>query len=474
VSDALDLLHALVLEDGRRWGEAAVPEQVADAEAILDPESPTPFHYLTRSRGYSKTCDLGGVAIAAMLAQLPPVSRSYAVAADADQGRLLLDAVRGFATRTEELRGALDVQAARVVATRTGSTLEAVPADAASAWGLRPHLVVVDELSGWPSTSGPRRLWEAVTSAVAKVPGSRLAVITTAGDPAHWSRRVLDHALGDPLWRVHEVAGPAPWLDPERVEEQRRRLPEAIYRRLFLNEWVAADDRLAAPDDLRACVTLTGPLPPEPGRTYAVGLDVGLKRDRTVATVVHGERIVGAEGDTVGVRVVLDRIHTWQGSRLRPVRLAEVEEWLAQAARDYNRATIRFDPYQAAGTVQRLRDRGVRCEEFTFSPSSVARLAVTLLTLIRDRALALPDDEELLDELATVRIRETSPGVLRMDHDSDRHDDRAVALALAASYVVERFRTPMKASVHVYRPRAPQVSPALRAVRAPQTITRRH
>jgi hypothetical protein len=76
-------------------------------------------------------------------------------------------AVEGFVSRTEELRGALDVQAARVVATRTGSTLEAVPADAASAWGLLPALVVVDELAGWASTQNPRRLWEAVTSAVA-------------------------------------------------------------------------------------------------------------------------------------------------------------------------------------------------------------------------------------------------------------------------------------------------------------------
>jgi hypothetical protein len=264
--------------------------------------------------------------------------------------------------------------------------------------------------------------------------------------------------------------GPAPWLDLARVEEQRRRLPESAYRRLFLNEWVAADDRLAAPDDLAACVTLEGPLPPEPGKAYALGLDVGLKRDRTVAVVVHGERVVGTSGDTVGVRVVLDRLQTWQGSKHRPVRLAEVEEWLAQASTDYGRAPIRFDPYQAAGTVQRLRDRGIPCEEFTFSPTSVARLAVTLLTLIRDRALALPDDEALLDELAHVRIRETSPGVLRLDHDADRHDDRAVALALAASYAVERFRTPAKATFHL-PPRRP-IRRDLRPLRDPLALRR--
>jgi phage FluMu gp28-like protein len=80
----------------------------------------------------------------------------------------------------------------------------------------------------------------------------------------------------------------------------------------------------------------------------------------------------------------------------------------------------------------------VRVEEFAFHPRSVGRLASTLLMLVREHALDLPDDTELLDELVNLRLRETSPGVLRLDHDPDRHDDRAVALALAASALVER------------------------------------
>lgn len=57
---------------------------------------------------------------------------------------------------------------------------------------------------------------------------------------------------------------------------------------------------------------------------------------------------------------------------------------------------------------------------------------MNLHQLLRERRLALPDDPDLLEELANVRLRETSPGVLRLDHDPDKHDDHAVALALAA------------------------------------------
>ena len=237
----------------------------------------------------------------------------YGLAADRDQGRLLLDSIAGYTERTPELSGAIDVGAYRVTANRSGSTLDVLAADAPGAWGLRPAFVVVDEIAQWGSTGAPRRLWEAVSSAAAKTNG-RLVVLTTAGDPAHWSKAVLDHAHEDPLWRVHELRGPAPWLDPERLAEQRRRLPDSSYRRLFLNEWTAPEDRLTAADDLDACMVLDGPLPPEAGERYVIGLDVGVTNDRTAAVVAHAEK-TQREGQIAGVRVVVDRVQVWAGTR---------------------------------------------------------------------------------------------------------------------------------------------------------------
>ncbi len=430
---ALDLLAGLTLESGARWGDAAEPWQWEDARALLDPASSTPYSFMSRGRGGSKTTDLAGVVVAAMLAQAPAAARLYGLAADRDQGRLLIDAISGFRARTPELAGALEVGAYRVTAARSGATLDVIAADAPSAWGLLPWFVIVDELAQWAATPGPRLLWEAVTSAVAKLDDARLAVLTSAGDPAHWSRKVLEHALADPLWRVHEVPGPVPWLDEERLAEQRRRLPESSYRRLFLNEWTASEDRLVAPDDLAAAAVLDGPLAPEPTRRYVIGLDIGLTNDATVAAVVHGETMLDpdAKGE-VGTRIVLDRLEVWQGTRAQPVDLSDVEAWIDLSARSYNHASVVFDPWQAVHLTQRLRSRGVRIVEFTFSAQSVGRLASTLHQLLRSRTISLPDDPELLDELANVRLVERTPGVHRIEHDADKHDDRAIALALAA------------------------------------------
>lgn len=428
---ALELLAALVLEDGRRWGEAAEPWQWADARAILEPQEDRRYHFLTRPRGASKTGDLGGVGIAALLEQLPPTSRSYALAADRDQGGLLIDSITSFVSRTDGIGGALTVDNWKVTAAGTGATLEVLPADEASAWGLRPHLAIVDELAQWKTTTGPRRLWSAIFSALPKVAGSRLVVLTSAGDPAHWSYGVLERAKARPQrWRVSEIPGPCPWIDGKDLAEQEAELAEWEFARLHLNRWMESEDRLTSADDLRACVRLDGPREPHPARTYVIGLDLGLKNDRTVVGVCS------LDPDEPDV-VALDRMGVWQGSRAAPVELGEVEAWLLQAWGDYGHPPVVADPYQAAQLLQRLTARGVSAEAYNFTQQSVSRLALRLHQLIADHALALPDDDELLDELANVRLQERSPGVYRLDHDPDKHDDRAIALALAAHGLVD-------------------------------------
>jgi hypothetical protein len=127
----------------------------------------------------------------------------------------------------------------------------------------------------------------------------------------------------------------------------------------------------------------------------------------------------------------------FEGTRADEVRLRDVEQAIVQAWSEYGCPRIRLDIWQAVGLKQRLEARGVRIEEFTFSPQNNARLAGTLDMLFRDRLLAIPPDEELLSELARIRLSETAFGTLRIDHSSGEHDDRAIALSLAATALVE-------------------------------------
>jgi len=440
-ADPRALLRALVLDDDRRWGDVAVDWQMTDADAVLDLAGER-AHFQTRPRGGSKTTDLAAVAVVALIDQAPPGSRSYAVAVDAEQADLLVGAMRGFVLRTPGLAGVLEVQARRVVNRQTMAQLEVLPADGASAWGLLPWLMVVDEIGQWPSTRNHRTLWEAVVSSVPKAgPTGRFVCLTSAGEPAHWSYRTLQHARTSPAWRVSEIPGPLPWRTEADLAEQRAMLTASSYQRLHENRWVAAEDRLSTEGDIAQCIRDGGAtvLPPERGVSYVIALDVGLTNDRTVVAVGHLELYTElADGTPArGADVVLDRMEVRQGSKGHKVDLGEVEELVAELATSYHRARVVVDPFQAVHLAQGLRRRGIRTREFTFSQASAGRLGLLLYRLLRDGQLDLPDDQELIDELANVRLRETSIGQYRLDHDNGKHDDRAVALALLAHELLE-------------------------------------
>lgn len=423
----VDLIYALALEDGRLWGQVAADFQRADVEAAFDPAGPR-WHYWTRPRGGSKTTDTAAISIAWLVADAKPGARGYCFAVSGDQAQLLVDAASGLIARTPELHGLIDVQAFKLIG-KNGATVEVRSADGSTAWGLRPDFLVLDEFAQWPAIRRFRTLWEAVWSSVQKRPGCRLFILTSAGEPSHFARKVLVQARQSEAWHTNEVPGPLGWMDPKQLAELRTLLLDSVYARVVLNEWVSAEDRLVSEEDLEAAMVLDGPLDPVPGERYVVCVDLGLKNDRSVAVVAHSVP-VGPESGAART-VVVDRLERWKGSRLRPVRIQAVEEWLEQASRQYHHAPIHLDPWQAAGVQQRLSARGIRAKEFTFSATSVGRLGSALHLALRNRLISLPADEDLRTELGRVRLRETSPGTVRLDHDAGEHDDQAVAIGMA-------------------------------------------
>jgi phage terminase large subunit-like protein len=458
VSGAVSLLAGLVLESGHRWGEVATPWQWADARAILEPDDGDPLlHFDTRPRGGSKTSDLAGMTAAALVEQVPAGGRCYAIASDRDQARLLVDSLAGFVSRTPGLPGAIAVDRYSAV-TPAAARLEVIPADAASSYGLRGSLFVVDELTQWPSVN--REVWVSILSAVPKVPGARLVVLASAGDPAHWSYQIRERARVSPAWRLHEVPGPVPWVSESALLEQRELLTDSQYARLHLNRWTASEDRLVTIENLAAAVRLDGPQDPRRGVTYRIGVDLGLRNDRTAIAICHAEPMAGQVRTK---RVVLDRMIVFAGTKVDEVKLAEVESVLIEAWKRYGRPRVRLDPWQAIGLAQRLRRQGVSVEEWSYSAQRYGAVAQTLYTLLRDGLLDIYDDAELLDELANVRLKETLPGLVRVEHDPGRHEDRCVALGFAAVPLVEKSFG--GGGLHVPDGRVPTVP----AIRQPST-----
>ena len=427
---ALDVLSLMVLEDGRRWGETAAAFQWANARAILDPSAEIRQHWIELPRGARKTTDLAGIQLAALFAQAPPMARLYVGASDEEQAQELIDAAMGLVERTPELAGQFRTGELEITCTRTGASVRALAADA-SAMGKRAWMLVLDEVANWPETRKARRFWGVLTSGNRKIADCRTVVITNSGDPQHWAWKRRETARTSQHWRFVSIPGPLPWLSENDLEILRENAEtESEYERLHLNRWTTSEDRLATRADLAACTVLRGPLPPIVGPTYVASLDVGVSNDRTVLAVMH------AEDSPAGRQVVLDSIDRWQGTRAAPVDLGDVRDTLIGRCREY-RASAIVDPHEAVLIAQEARAAGVRVVEFAFTAASVGRLALSLHQAIRGHRIALPDDEVLLDELVSVRLRKNTLGIYRLDHDSGQHDDQAIALALGTFHLLD-------------------------------------
>lgn len=80
-----------------------------------------------------------------------------------------------------------------------------------------------------------------------------------------------------------------------------------------------------------------------------------------------------------------------------------------------------------------LARAGVRADEYVFSSAGADRLARGLFVALRDRAVELPDDDELQAAATAVRLVEAGPGTVKMSNPPGTHDDvlTAVGMVLA-------------------------------------------
>lgn len=438
--EALDLLFGMVLEDGRRWGDAAADFQIEDAKAILLNERPDPtWHFLTRARGGSKSTDVGAISIAWLVEDAPPLSNGHIVAASTDQASIVIDAAHGLIARTPELADALVAESVRLRAPN-GAWVEVLAQSDSGAWGLRDaRLIVADEFCQWPETRGAKRVWQALQSAAPKVPNCKLIAMSSAGEPSHWTRDVLEKAQTNPLWRVNEVPGPVPWLNAEELEALKWDLPPSAYERLVLNIWSEAEDRAVSEEDWNYAARDYSSLSPQPNIRYIIAVDIGILNDASVMVIAHKEPI-DDQARFGPHRVVVDHVERWKGSKKKPINPSDVEDWLVQQAPRWNRATVYADPDQFRGNVLNLNRRGVRAKEFPFTATSVGTVATALVQTFRSRQIYVPARPPagpvLKDELLRVRLRESAPGVTRLDHDRGGHDDQAVTVGMACKLLL--------------------------------------
>ena len=430
-----------------RFGEIAEPWQ----HELIEPKIPAIEHLAGKNPGYSgplqfmsilarghdKSSLEGRLATYLLLFSNVQI-KGYIFASDADQGQLILQAMEDEAQLTPRYRDQLKFRRDHVLG--PSGFIEVLPADSGSAFGLRGNLFVADEFTHWKND----RLWRAVYTGTEKVNPSLVIVLSNAGILDTWQHNIFLEAQSSPAWRVFYREGQlASWMSREKIEEKSKLLPPFERDRLFNNKWIdpAAEADYLRTEEIMLCIELSKHLNLAPRfvashavNNYIGSVDYGPRRDRTALCILHqdGEK-----------RVVVDRLDVWQGSPEAPTSIDRVEKWILQQNEKFRPALWVIDPYQMEGSIQDMERRGIPVERFdprggagNYALAQLLRRLIVEGRLVWYPAagnLSLPDGktETLMDELRHLRVKKMPYG-FRFDHENQKHDDRAVAIAMAA------------------------------------------
>jgi hypothetical protein len=244
VDRRLEFIRQLTLPDGRRLAET-LPADPWLEERVLGPVfaqdgEGLPLHrlvYIELARGHFKTGSVAAVAMVEALSE--PGTDVYAVAADLDQARLIIEAISGQCRRNRGLAAAFKQTKDVFEVRRSGSKIRVLSSDAPSAYGLavncRRLRVVCDELTQWPRPD----LYHAMITTMPKVANSQLIIISNAGvgpgQAWQWGVREAAAATG----YLYSAEGTiASWIRPDALAQIGASVPPPVFQRLYLNKWI--------------------------------------------------------------------------------------------------------------------------------------------------------------------------------------------------------------------------------------------
>lgn len=406
-----------------------------------------PLTFLTvLPRGHDKSSLEGRLASWLLIASKKYIP-AYIVATDKDQGKLILAAMRAEAELNPWLYDQLTFTDKRVDG--PCGFVEVLPADAGSAYGLRGRFYIFDEWTHWKN----ELMSNAVMSGSEKVPGRVLVILSNAGVKGSWQHTQKLLFERDSDCKVFERQGQlASWMNADRVRKMGEKLPPAERRRVLHNEWIdaATESGYLLPHEIDACASLGHMMGlqyrirRDPGvSNYVAAIDYGASKDRTVCVVLH---------QTKDGSFVVDRMDVFQGSTTSRVPIAKVEEWVMDVHKGFAPRAYVVDPSQMEGTIQLMTAKSMNVIRFTGrSGADNMAMAILLQSLIVKQRLLWynkcgyqkvtnkakrEEEQDLTWELKQLVVKRMSYG-WRFDHESGHHDDKAVAVGMAALTAVE-------------------------------------
>jgi len=268
--------------------------------------------------------------------------------------------------------------------------------------GEELDLVIFDEASRFP----PQIYERFIAARLASRQGKLFAISTPFGK--NWFFR--NHKKADAAFNFTSKDNPS--FPDSEWERAKRTLPELIFKQEYEAKFL--DDAAAVFRKINDCIGDTIK-DVEFGHSYVMGVDLGRVEDFTVITII--DRATNAV-------VYFDRFnkidYPFQKARLLAI------------AQRFNNAKIIIDSTAVGNPIKEDLERaGAVIDDFVFSNKSKKELIEKLSIMLEQRAIRIPNERQLIDELEAFGYRLTDAGNVIYSAPEGLHDDCVFSLALA-------------------------------------------
>ena len=430
--------------------DVALFREVADR---APPERPVSEVVIIAGRGAGKDSFASAVAIEIALGdylgRLRPGERGILViiAVDREQAAIAQRYIRAAFEECAALRPMVVTAGEDFVELENRVVIEVHANSYRSVRGRSIIAAIFDEVGHWrgeTSSSPDTQVYGAVRPGLARMPGSKLIMISTAHKRAGLLyQRWRDH-YGREDDYVLVVRGTTLQFNPtfdagviEKDLERDAQLFGAEYNSVWRDDLQTflSRDLIDAAVDRGLLVR-----PPRAGIRYVCGADPsGGRGDSFCAAISH------REGDVA----FLDTLY----ERRAPFNPSSAVAEVVALAKSYRCGEVVGDKYAAQWVVEAFAKAGVR---YVQSDRDRSACYLNCLPLFASGRVRLVDNARLAGQFAALERRTFSTGRDRVDHGRDGHDDAAnaaaLALTLAAVGVKEPIRIPAAAKRLVSTP----------------------
>ncbi len=414
-----------------------------------------------------KTTLAACLALYFLLADGEPSPLVVCAAASDDQADLVFGAAKTMVKMSPTLSQLCTAWDREItVKDQPGARLRRVSAVAGTNDGMNVHAAILDELHEWVGAKG-EAVWNVITNGTGARRQPMVLQITTAGYDLdgticgrqyQYGKRVKSGEVDDPRYYFHwdeapegaDHRDPAVWraanpnfgvtVHEAFFQDQLTKKTESVFRRYFLNQWVAGADLWLPFGAWDACKDESLEL--DPSLPTFAGVDIALRNDSTA--VVLAQR----QGERTVVRARVWENPYQDGHQLHDsweLNIFEVETYLREVREQFPAASteiddevkpgpeFNYDPAYFHRSAQVLEGDGLAMVEYPQHDSRMIAASQNLYQLVVEGKLAHDGDPTLKRHIENA-VADQKPRGWRLTKPkgSRRKIDAAIACAIAA------------------------------------------